>query len=87
MAEKFPDDRDPQPADAGDTVPLSTPYGPHYKGVDEAAGGADSSPLENEPTGEDRERKAADERGKGRTPASGPAHGDDRSPCQQPADW
>ena len=70
MAEKFPDDRDPRPADVGDTVPLSTPYGPHYKGVDEAAGGADSSPRETEPTGEARE-KAADQ---------GPSHGDDRSP-------
>ena len=80
MAEKFPDDRDPRPADAGDDVPLSTPYGPHYQGVDEAAGGADSSPMENEPTGEQRERAAAHERYMGRTPASGPAHGDDRSP-------
>ncbi len=86
MAEKFPDDRDPQPADAGDIAPLSTPYGPHYKGVDQAAGGADSSPLENEPTGEEREQAAA-KRARGRTPDPGPAHGDDRSPCQQPADW
>jgi hypothetical protein len=80
MAKKFPDDRDPRPADTGDTATLSTPYGPHYRGVDEAAGGADSSPLETEPTGEQREQTAANERAKGRTPASGPAHGDDRSP-------
>ena len=70
MAEKFPDDRDPRPADVGNTVPLSTPYGPHYKGVDEAAGGADRSPLETEPTGEPRER----------APDPRPAHDDDRSP-------
>lgn len=70
MAEKYPDDRDPRPAEAGDTGPLSTPYGPHYKGVDEAAGGADSSPHETEPAGESRE-KAADQR---------PSHDDDRSP-------
>ena len=77
MAEKLPDDRDPRPADVGDTVPLSTPPGPHYQGVDEAAGGADSSPLETEPTDEPR-KQAAD---------PGPAHGDDRSPCQQPPEW
>ena len=70
MTEKFPDDRDPRPADIGDTVPLSTPYGPHYKGVDEAAGGADSSPLETEPSGEEREQ----------APEPRPAHDDDRSP-------
>jgi hypothetical protein len=77
MAENNADDRDPRPADVGDTVPLSTPYGPHYKGVDEAAGGADSSPHESEPTGEKRQRNAD----------PGPAHGDDRSPCQAPPDW
>jgi hypothetical protein len=80
MAEKPPDDRDPRPADAGDTAPLSSPYGPQPKGVDEAAGGADSSPLETEPTGEQREQTAARETAMGRPPASGPAHGDDRSP-------
>lgn len=39
--------------------PLGTPYGPHPHGVDEAAGGADSSPLDTEPTG-DRAKTAAD---------------------------
>jgi len=35
-----------------DTVPrVNTPYGPHHGHVDEAAGGADSSPFETEPTG------------------------------------
>jgi hypothetical protein len=39
-----------QPAD--DVIdPTNTPYGPHHGHVDEAAGGADSSPLEAEPTG------------------------------------
>lgn len=31
--------------------PVTTPYGPHHGQVDEAAGGADSSPFENEPSG------------------------------------
>lgn len=79
MPETTPD-RDPRPADAGDTAPLSTPYGPHFTGVDEAAGGADSSPRENEPSGEDRQRLTAHERYTGRTPPSGPATGADRSP-------
>ncbi len=79
MTEKLPD-RDPRPADAGDTAPLSTPYGPQFRGVDEAAGGADSSPLDNEPTGEERERTAAHERYMGRAPQSDPANRDDRSP-------
>ncbi len=39
--------------------PLGSPYGPHPHGVDEAAGGADSSPLDTEPTGD--RQKAADE--------------------------
>lgn len=30
--------------------PPATPYGPHPHGVDEAAGGADSSPLDNQST-------------------------------------
>ncbi len=71
MAEKPPDDRDPRPADAGDTAPLSSPYGPQPKGVDEAAGGADSSPHETQPSDPD----------KGKNPP------DDRSPCQAPPGW
>jgi hypothetical protein len=31
--------------------PVNTPYGPQHGHVDEAAGGADTSPFENEPTG------------------------------------
>lgn len=40
----------PVPRPAGE-VPTS-PYGPHHGRVDEAAGGADSSPHETEPSGE-----------------------------------
>ena len=37
---------------ADDVVdPTNTPNGPHHGHVDEAAGGADSSPFETEPTG------------------------------------
>ena len=37
---------------ADDTVPRqNTPYGPQHGHVDEAAGGADSSPFETEPSG------------------------------------
>ena len=49
----------------------ATPYGPQPHGVDEAAGGADSSPHETEQTGY-------------KPPKEFPK--DDRSPCQQPAD-
>lgn len=35
-----------------DEQPVSTPYGPHPRGVDEASGGADSSPFEDLPSGE-----------------------------------
>jgi hypothetical protein len=30
----------------------SSPYGPYPEGIDEASGGADSSPFENLPSGE-----------------------------------
>jgi hypothetical protein len=40
---------------------LSTPYGPHDH-VDETAGGADSSPLEDVPTGEQQKAADTDER-------------------------
>ena len=62
-----PDDREPKKG--GDATPAS-PYGPHPHGVDEAAGGADSSPYENEPTGERKE--VADENAReGRKPKPG----------------
>ena len=32
--------------------PLSSPYGPHHNGTDQAAGGADSSPFEDVPSGD-----------------------------------
>lgn len=49
---------DPEPDDADET--LGSPYGPFPHGVDESAGGADSSPFENEPT-EERKETADDE--------------------------
>lgn len=52
--------------------PPATPYGPQPLGVDEAAGGADSSPYDNEPTGETRQRRADDDRRKGKqSPSDG----------------
>jgi hypothetical protein len=45
----------------------ASPYGPQPRGTDEAAGGADSSPHENEATGE-RKAKADREVRKGRSP-------------------
>ncbi len=53
-----------------DGDPPATPYGPHPRGVDEAAGGADSSPYETEPTGERKD--VADENARaGRKPQPG----------------
>ena len=49
-----PDERD----DADET--LGSPYGPFPHGVDESAGGADSSPFENEST-EERKDVADDD--------------------------
>ncbi|AWM37994.1 hypothetical protein GobsT_39310 [Gemmata obscuriglobus] len=49
--------------------PPTSPYGPHPHGVDEAAGGADSSPYDNEPTG-DRQRRADEDRRAGRNKPS-----------------
>ena len=57
-----PSEKTPRPRD--ERVPekqLSTPYGPHPYGVDEAAGGADSSPLDNEPTGDERVDRAEED--------------------------
>ena len=39
-------------SDRKDRQPESTPYGPHPRGVDQASGGADSSPFEELPSGE-----------------------------------
>jgi hypothetical protein len=43
----------------------STPYGPHPDGIDEASGGADSSPFENLPSGEKAAAAAERARAKG----------------------
>ncbi|HEY1377704.1 MAG TPA: hypothetical protein VGF55_12970 [Gemmataceae bacterium] len=40
----------------------SSPYGPQHGHVDEAAGGADSSPLEDVPSGEKKEAAVEEER-------------------------
>ena len=45
------DNPTPHKQDA-DAPPLGSPYGPQPHGTDEAAGGADSSPLENVPSGD-----------------------------------
>jgi hypothetical protein len=63
-----------------DADALGTPYGPHPRGVDEAAGGADSSPFENEAREVQRDASEASRR-KGQTPQSDPANKPaDRSP-------
>jgi hypothetical protein len=47
----------------------SGPRGPHRDGIDEAAGGADSSPLETEPSGSKEEAaQAPGRRGHGPDP-------------------
>ena len=51
----------PQKTDPPDPArDLGSPYGPQPDGADESAGGADSSPLDTEPTGERKD--TADER-------------------------
>jgi hypothetical protein len=59
------------PSDRTGTPTEEAPYGPHPDGIDEAAGGADSSPFETIPA-EEREQ-AARERKSQHTdePASG----------------
>ncbi len=53
------DDRDPPTRVEDPNQPPSTPYGPHHGHVDDAAGGADSSPLDN--LSSDERRAAAEE--------------------------
>jgi hypothetical protein len=55
----FTIDQPPDDDRAGEELP-ATPYGPHPRGVDAAAGGADSSPLDTEPTGVPRIEEAAE---------------------------
>lgn len=55
-----------------DSRPPSSPYGPQKGQVDEAAGGADSSPYETEPSGEKVE--AAEEENAKRRQSRGQAN-------------
>jgi hypothetical protein len=52
---------DPNRPDVRDDTPAS-PYGPQPRGVDEAAGGADSSPYDNEASGERMDKAEEDRR-------------------------
>jgi hypothetical protein len=55
-----------------DAAGRSTPYGPHTDGTDQAAGGADSSPLDNQST--DSAKPSAERlRSEGKRPESDPA--------------
>lgn len=53
----FTIDQPPDGNKPGDELP-ATPYGPQPRGTDQAAGGADSSPLDTEPTGVPRIEEA-----------------------------
>jgi hypothetical protein len=61
-----------------DHLPESTPYGPHPSDVDEASGGADSSPFENLPSGEKAPTAERDKKAGHREPPT--QAGDDRTP-------
>ncbi|HVK10550.1 MAG TPA: hypothetical protein VM597_17420 [Gemmataceae bacterium] len=65
-------------SDRKDREPESTPYGPHPRGIDEASGGADSSPFEDLPSGE-KGPAAEREKAAGRLDPK-PSVDDDRSP-------
>ena len=65
-------------SDRRDRQPESTPSGPHPHGIDEASGGADSSPFEELPWGETAPA-AETEKAAGRSEPV-PAVDDDRSP-------
>ena len=72
MAEPSTADKAPEHEDEDDGS-LRTPYGPQYGKVDEAAGGADSSPFDNMSSDE---RQAVLEKGRRNPPdACGPANG------------
>lgn len=51
--------------------PPSTPYGPHPDHVDEASGGADSSPFETLSSNEREQRRDAARRGENPTDGDG----------------
>lgn len=53
-------DRTSSKSDADDEP--ASPYGPQPHGIDEAAGGADSSPYDNEATGERMDKADAEHR-------------------------
>ena len=57
--DKSKDAEVPDPA-----APLSTPYGPHPGPIDDASGGADSSPFETLSSDERAKRLAAGREGK-----------------------
>lgn len=59
----------PKKTDPKSDRDLGSPYGPHPQGEDEAAGGADSSPLETEPTGNRPGTPEGDPGGKSREPS------------------
>lgn len=62
----MPDDpkAPPKKDDTDHRSDLGSPYGPQPDGADEAAGGADSSPLENVPSGE-KKANAEEKKAKG----------------------
>ena len=61
------------PSDRREEQPgYSSPYGPQHGHVDEAAGGADSSPLEDVPSGEKRQAAKEEERHGGHPAADQP---------------
>jgi hypothetical protein len=66
-----PDEEDRE--ETQDSPPLSTPYGPHPGHIDDASGGADSSPFENLSSEERVERLR-----------TGPTPGEDTSSAPAP---
>jgi hypothetical protein len=65
---------DPRPTpDRPEDQPPTSPYGPHRGHVDEAAGGADSSPFEDVPSGQKEKAATGEEQHGGvRRSAYGP---------------
>jgi hypothetical protein len=66
------------PTRDSDDPPESTPHGPHPHGIDEASGGADSSPFENLPSGEQGPAAEREKQAGRRRPT--PGTGNDRAP-------
>jgi hypothetical protein len=67
-----------------DDKPFSTPHGPHPDGVDDVAGGADSSPYENLSSQERHEAALADLCDESSAPESGTVR--DETSGNQPSD-